>query len=221
MAAEAAFLTENPAPGDQFPFTRLRIRMDVPQPGVYTVTHPYGTETFTVDVVGAGQEVRTSQDIEFVPALPPATSAQNEGCVAPWLAFDPITDAPPGFIGDGATLHAVTGSPTGNNLFQISAVDLGGAPIDLDGAGNNTVSTNLFIVNGKLYDGNLATPMVVDRTSYDRADVTAGQVDVFTTGAATATVTFNGGPNLPAGSIPLDGGDPLLPGGFRQRGVSR
>ena len=35
MATEAAFLAD-PADGEQFPFTRLRIRLDVPQPGVYS-----------------------------------------------------------------------------------------------------------------------------------------------------------------------------------------
>ena len=202
MAAEAAFLTENPAPGEQFPFTRLRIRADVPQTGVYTVTHPYGTEEFTVEAVGAGQEIRTSNDIEFTPALPPDTIAPGQGCVGPWLRFEPLSDAPLGFIGDGATPHRVTGGTNGN-VFQISAVNLFGAPIDLGGGAGNPVSTDLFTVYGKLYDGRLATSMVVDRTSYDRADAAIGQVDVFATGAQTAAVTFNGGPNLPAGPIPL------------------
>lgn len=209
LAAEAAFLTEEPADGDQFPFTRLRIRMDVPQPGVYTVTHPYGSEEFTVTAVGAGQEVRTSADIQFMPG-PAGGTLQNQGCVAPWLQWDPTESAPPiGFIGDGGTPHTVTGSPTGNNFFQVSAVDLAGAPIDLDGSGGNTVSTDLFTVSGKLYDGALATPMISDRTTYERdAMATTGQVDVFATAAQTATLTFNGGPNLPAGDIPLSS-DPL------------
>ena len=210
LATEAAFLTENPADGQQFPFTRLRIRVDVPQPGVYAVTHPYGTETFTVEAVGAGQEIRTSNDIEFQTPIPPATTAQNQGCVGPWLRWDGTDPAlPAGFIGDGATPHTVIGGPNGN-VFQVSAVDLNGATIDLAGNGDNTVSTNLFTVWGKVYDGQLATPMVVNRTSYDRADSNNGQVDVFATGAQTATVTFSGGPNLPPGPIPL-AGDPSDP----------
>lgn len=40
---EAAFLG-NVENGEQFPFTRLRIRMDVPAIGTYTVIHPYGQE---------------------------------------------------------------------------------------------------------------------------------------------------------------------------------
>jgi hypothetical protein len=212
MAAEAAFALEEPIDGEQFPFTRLRIRMDVPVPGVYTVTHPYGTEEFTVTVVDAGQEVRTSQDIAFTPG-PVGGTTQNEGCVAPWLEWDPAGSAPAGFIGDGATPHLVTGSPTGNNFFQVSAVDLGGNAIDLDGAGNSTVSTDLFVVNGKLYDGVLATPMVSDRTTYERdAGAARGQVDVFATAANHTAVSFSGGPNLPPGDIPLisDPADPRV-----------
>lgn len=213
LAAEAAFATEEPANGDQFPFTRLRIRLDVPAPGVYTVTHPYGTEEFTVAAVGAGQEVRTSADISFVTG-PAGGTSQNQGCVAPWLQWDPTESSPPaGFIGDGATPHRVTGSPTGNNFFLISAVDLSGNPIDLDGAGNSTVSTDLFTVSGKLYDGTLATPMISSRTTYERdATASAGQVDVFATAAKFASVSFNGGPNLPAGDIPLisDPADPRV-----------
>ncbi len=223
MAAEAAFLTENPVNGEQFPFTRLRIRIDVPQPGVYTVTHPYGTETFTVQAVDAGQEIRTSYDVEFVPAPPGAAGAQNQGCVGPWLAWDGTPAPPDGFIGDGATPHAVTGSPTDKNFFEISAVDLSGNTIDLTGpdAAGTTARTDLFTVWGKLYDGRLATPMVVDRSSYERFAGAAGQpptgqVDVFATAAQTATVNFNGAPNLPAGDIPLlsDGADPRVVGKF-------
>jgi hypothetical protein len=212
MAAEAAFALENPVDGEQFPFTRLRIRIDVPAPGIYTVTHPYGTEEFTVTTVGAGQEVRTSADISFVPG-PAGGTTQNEGCVAPWLQWDPAESAPPaGFIGDGATPHTVIGGPVGNS-FTISATDLAGNPIDLDGVGNNSVSTDQFIVNGKLFDGALATPIIADRTTYERdAAASTGQLDVFATAAKFATVSFNGGANLPAGDIPMvsDPADPRV-----------
>jgi hypothetical protein len=204
MAAEAAFLPDV-AEGNQFPFTRLRVRLDVPAPGVYTLTHPFGTEEFTVDTVGAGQEVRTSFDIAMT------ADTQNQGCVAPWLEWDPAESIPPvGFIGDGATPHTVTGGPNGN-VVSLSATDLAGNPLDLGNGPGAAISTNLFTVVGKLYDGVLATPMVVDRTTYERdAAAVTGQVDVFATAATGASVTFSGGPNLPAGSIPLID-DPLDP----------
>ena len=201
MAAEAAFLPDI-AEGNQFPFTRLRIRLDVPAIGIYSVTHPYGTEEFIVTALTAGDEVRTSADIQFTPG-PAGGSTQNQGCVAPWLEWDVNESAPPaGFIGDGGTPHTVTGSPIGNNFMEVSAVDFLGNPIDLDGAGNSTVRTNLFTVSGKLYDGALSTPLISGRTTYER-DVSAatGQVDIFATSGKFASVTFSGGPNLPAGDI--------------------
>ena len=210
LAAEAAFLPDV-AEGNQFPFTRLRIRMDVPVPGIYTVTHPYGQEEFTVDTVGAGQEVRTSFDIGLT------ADQQNQGCVAPWLQWaNPGGNpgqAPAGFIGDGATPHLVTGSPTGFNAFQVSATDLSGNALDLGAGPGNPVSTDLFTVSGKLFDGVLSTPMIADRTTYERdAGAVNGQVDVFATAATGATVSFNGGGNLPAGDIPLisDSADPRV-----------
>jgi len=45
-AVEAAFLPTF-ANGNQFPFTRLRIRVDVPVDGDYTVTHPWGQILYT------------------------------------------------------------------------------------------------------------------------------------------------------------------------------
>ena len=63
-------------------------------------------------------------------------------------------------------------------------------------------STNLFTVSGKLYDGVLSTPLVSGRTTYQRdATAATGQVDIFATSGKFATVTFSGGPNLPAGEI--------------------
>ncbi|RMD69765.1 MAG: hypothetical protein D6819_06085, partial [Gammaproteobacteria bacterium] len=189
MAVEAAFLNGPPINGEQFPFTRLRIRVDVPEPGIYTVTHPYGQEQFIVDAVGAGQEIRESFDIEF------ASSSTHQGRVGPLLVFDPLADAPLGFVGDGVTEHAVTGSPCGTNFFRIEAVGLDGTtPIDLDRGGNNVVENDLFIVTGKLFDGVLPAPLTVNRTTFARTN--PGQVEVFATSASTASVEVQGGPNL-------------------------
>ena len=202
MGAEAAFLTETPRDGDQFPFTRLRIRLDVPAVGFYRVTHPYGEQVFEVATLVAGQEVRESFDIEFAP------DAVNQGRVGPWLSWDPAVPplAPPGFIGDGLTSHAVIGSPCGTNFLRIEAFSDAAlqVPLPING-GSNTVQTDLFTVQGQLFDGVLATPMVADRTSYSRDGATTAQVDVFTSGATTASVTFSGNPNVPAGALPLTG----------------
>jgi len=276
LGAEAAFLGDI-FDGGQFPFTRLRIRVDVPQTGYYRITEPYGEHVYPVGAVGAGNEISDSFDVEFtqgtIDAVGNVTVATNDtNCVGPWLAWDPAVTpaAPPGFIGDGATPHQITGSPTGNNLFRIEAfsdaamslpINLGGptgsctaglpvgdpcvADADCDviggdgvcalhtsgictagltgacltdtdcdtsgGAGDgicalNTVQTDLFTVNGKLFDGRLATPMVAERATYTRADgaPSVGQVDVFARAGDTASVNFTGGPNV-NGTFPLLG----------------
>ncbi|MEK6193590.1 MAG: hypothetical protein N2F24_05110, partial [Deltaproteobacteria bacterium] len=198
QAVEAAFLTEDPIDGDQFPFTRLRIRVDVPAPGVYTVTHPYGQESYLIESVGAGFEIRESFDIEFT------ADAQNQGRIAPFLRWDNSQPAPPvGYIGDASTPHTVTGSPLGTNFFQIEGTSLSGAPISLAADGSNLVATDQFIVMGKVFTGVAPTPLSVDRTSYTR-DIN-GQVDIFATSAPTATLSVSGGANLPAGELPLTG----------------
>ncbi len=199
MAAEAAFVAEVPTDGEQFPFTRLRIRVDVPFPGVYTVTHPYGQESFVVPVTAPGQEIRESFDIEFMP------NAQNQGRVGPWLTWDtfpndpvlPDTAGSDRFVGDAATPHAVKGSPCGNNFFRVEAVGLDGVtplaidPLDEDGDGlTNRITTDLFVTSGRVFPGNVATPLVVDAVTYSR-DGVGGRVNVFATAPATAQLVFD------------------------------
>ena len=141
LGAEAAFLTDI-VDGGQFPFTRLRIRVDVPQIGFYRITEPYGQHLYNVTAVGAGNEINDSFDVEFpvgtidgTGAVTEATSSDN--CVGPWLTWDTFPgdttldifgpggvggpDGVADFIGDGATSHLVAGSPTGNNFFRIEA----------------------------------------------------------------------------------------------------
>lgn len=198
QAVEAAFLTEEPIDGDQFPFTRLRIRVDVPQPGIYTVTHPYGQESYLIESVDAGFEVRESFDIEF------NVAATNQGRIAPFLRWDNSLPAPPaGYIGDAATPHTITGSPLGTNFFQVEGISLSGLPIPLAADGGNIVTTDQFIVMGKIFTGVAPTPLVIDRTSYAR-DIN-GQVDIFATSAPTAAVSIRGAANLPAGETALIG----------------
>jgi len=219
MAAEAAFAFEVPTDGEQFPFTRLRIWVDVPFPGIYTVTHPYGQERFVVETVAPGQEIRESFDIEFMP------NAVNRGRVGPWLTWDtynnpddpniPNVNIPGGgstdaFVGDAATPHAVKGSPCGTNFFRVEAVELDGItplPIDFldeDGDGlTNRITTDLFVTSGKTYPHQVDTPLVVDAATYSRgAD---GRVNVFATAPSTAEVTFSGGAVGTAGEQPALG----------------
>ncbi|TAK59663.1 hypothetical protein [Methylobacter sp.] len=206
---EAAFLTTTPKDGDQFPFTRLRIRIDIPLPGIYTVTHPWGKEVYSVATPGV-KAVNDSFDIAF------AADAVHQGRIGPILHWDsglPITDAQGGqYIGDPATPHTVTGSPCGSNFFRIEAVALDGVtPLNIDPGnsdgigGTSSVQTNLFNVSGKIFSGNAPAPLVVNRTNYTRAIDDVGQVNAFAISAPLAVVTLKGEPNLPPNDVPLDG----------------
>ena len=210
-AVELAFLPDFNV-GNQFPFTRLRIRIDVSDPGDYTVTHPWGQIQYT-GVQPGPNAINDSFDIQFFPdqigyqgRIGPILTWDtypidlNTGAADPALdlygppfTFDPPFGAPPpdgiaDYIGTLATTHTVTGSPCGTNFFRVEGPNIGGP-------GVNLVETNLFTVTGKVFTATAPTPLNVDRTTYAR--VVNGQVDVFATSAPTATVTVSGGPNLP------------------------
>jgi hypothetical protein len=211
-AVEAAFLPTF-ADGNQFPFTRLRLRIDVPQDGDYTVTHPWGQIQYTG--VTAANGINESFDIQFFPNQ--VGYLGRIGPILTWNTYpnDPLldiygppftygppfgvgpSDGKPDYIGLLATPHAVKGSPCGTNFFRVDGPNIGGP-------GVNFVETSLFTVTGKVYTGVAPAPLTVDRTSYARAVDGQGQVDVFVASAPGATVTVSGGPNL-GGPHPLAG----------------
>ncbi len=220
-AVEAAFLPDF-ADGNQFPFTRLRIRIDVPQAGTYIVTHPWGQISYTITAPGI-RAINDSFDIPFV-----ADQVGYQGRLGPILTWDtfpgdPLLDlygppfqftppfgqgAPDGvadYIGtlnfvNPVTLgpeHRVKGSPCGTNYFRIDGPNIGGT-------GVNFVQTDLFTVTGKLFNGaSLPTPLAIGQVTYSRA--TSGRVSVFAKAPTTAVVSFSGGANLPAGAQPMAG----------------
>ena len=218
LGAEAAFLGEI-VDGGQFPFTRLRVRLDLPVTGFYRVTEPYGVHNYEIAALVAGDEIFESFDVEFpqgsvdaAGAITEATSANN--CVGPWLTWDTYPADPllnidgvagADYIGDGTTPHRIS-SPSAVDYFRIEAFSDAAMTLPLntfdpaDADGNlslSSVETNLFTVVGKIYDGRLSTPMVAGRTTYTRdATGTTGQGDVFAAGVATAVVSATGGPNL-------------------------
>ena len=191
MAVEAAFTNEEPVDGEQFPFTRLRIRLDVPAVGTYTVTHPYGQEIFNVTAVGPGQEVRLTRDIPVI-----GFDTQHNGAVGPLLVA--VNPAPPvGFLGDFNIDQTVTGSPCNTNFFRIQpppGVNIGA------GAGN-PVTTTLFAVQGKVFTGLLSTPLTVTRTTYARTN--SGSVSLFANAPLSASLQATGGPNFPASPVTM------------------
>jgi len=93
------------------------------------------------------------------------------------------------YIGDPNTPRPVVGSPFGTNFVRVD-----GPP------GFSPVESDLFAVMGKVHAGALATPLVIERTSYGRTTdpvtlATTAQQDVFVqappsaNSAVTAAVT--------------------------------
>jgi hypothetical protein len=168
MALECAFNTGDAAPGEQIVFARIRIRIDTPIAGTYTVFHPYGTKTFS-NVPAGIRGINDSSDIGI--GAPGDFTGALLGQIGPFLRQ--VTGAPAGYIGDGLP-GLVTGSPIPStlhpsgfqNFFRVEGPE-GFAPIQ----------TDLIAVTGKFYDG---TPFNITRSTYNRSP--AGVfADVFAT----------------------------------------
>src|SRR3954453_9418742 len=113
---EAAFAgAGTPAAKQQITFGRIRIVATGLTDGAdYTVTNPYGSNTFTAEAGTRG--IFDTQDIGSL--TPDGKFDQTLGAeAAPFLKWP--TGAPLGYLGDPAVDHAVTGSPTGDNFFRI------------------------------------------------------------------------------------------------------
>lgn len=142
LAKEAAFTGEDAAVGEQIVFDRIRVRIDDLSPGAtYTVTHPFGTMTLVADSDG---DIDTTTDIGCGGSPCDFRMSMNGGNNV-FLRWDPAVApaAPTGYLGDPTVAHAVTGSPTGNNLFKVVGPNVGGIGI-------NSVQTTLFTVSGKI-----------------------------------------------------------------------
>ena len=173
LAQEAAWLNELPEAGQNMAFARVRIRVTGLTVGEeYTVTHPYGTDTFVAEA--QDRNINFTEDIGCA-AAPCDFGLALAGRVGPFLTWNPAqAPAPPaGFIGDPAVEHTVVGSPLGNNFFRITGPALG--------AGG--VQTNLFSVQGKLATGAQPTPDLAPTSDTGRSDsdnVTQSTSPVFT-----------------------------------------
>ncbi len=158
LAREAAFGGSDEAvrDGDQVSFSRVRIRVSNLRVGAtYTVTHPYGVDTFVAENDGTGTntgEINFTEDIGCALSPNPASPGCNFGDalfgrVDPFLVWNPaVSPAPPaGYVGNPNVGHRVVGSPNNTNFFRITGPDAGGK-----GTGVNTVQTSRFFVQGKL-----------------------------------------------------------------------
>ena len=185
QAVEAAFALGPPAVGDQIVFSRIRIRFDAPVAGTYTVTYPYGVETFSN--IAAGDLIFYTSDVGIGAAGD--FSGALDGAIGPYLTpvdtngidIPPVVIEGDSFLTDGTGETLVTGSPFNTNYFEI-CVDGGG----FDGAGAvPCVRSDEFVVFGKLHAAPIDSPLEVARATYaTHMGMTEAHVDVFASAEA-------------------------------------
>jgi hypothetical protein len=188
IALEAAFdpvFTSTP-----ITFGRIRSKITAGAPNsVYTVLEPFGTQTITTNATGVGT---TTDQVGCVIAAAAApcdfTAALGTGMTG-WLRWDPAVApaAPAGYLGDGATDHAIIGSPILQNVFAMS------------GPGIGTVSTDLFAVTGKVFD-----PTV---PAFGAAPVAFAPTRLGTFTDKTAVIRNDGGSAMHVSGVAMTGTD--------------
>lgn len=191
---EAAFGGGAALSGDQIVFGRIRIRIDCPVAGTYTVTHPYGVDVFNVTTPGL-KAINFTEDIGVAPlAFTGALSSR----VGPFLkAVNPVPPPPvviPGkgtfnYLGTPLIPQTVIGSPFGTNFVRIE----GPVGADLDaaiGGVQNVVESSNFFLSGTIFNGALNTPVTVDNVTYKISN--HNSVDVIANSAPNAQLTVAG-----------------------------
>lgn len=124
LGLEATFANELPKNPDQVVFGRLRIRVDTPTAGTYTITHPYGEDTFVVSEADVAAGINFTEDIT---AAPGQFNLALGSRINPFLvsAGGTIQTATGTYVGDPAVTTAVTGSPHGTNFFRVDGPEPG------------------------------------------------------------------------------------------------
>lgn len=195
LALEAAWGQEEPEPNQQMVFNRVRFRMDVPVAGTYVLRHPYGTQTFVVSPEEVG--IRGINFTEDVGAAPLLFEGALAGQIGPFLrqVVPAGVTLPPDRLGLGPSAledYPVTGSPVGQNFFEVQAPT--GVDLDPAVAGiQRTRRITTFMVEGKIFTG---AAFRIDRASYTRND-TSGQVEVWVTSNTTGATFDVTSPGLP------------------------
>ena len=201
---EAAFGTGVPAVNDQITFSRIRIRGNVPVTGTYTVTHPYGVETFVATTATGGGCNGNNSDISLTRDIGIGGAGNFSGVLngdvgpylidpnGPYTKTNPDTLQPESFIGDPNLTTNVT---IGGVATAVAGTPVTGGPngniLRIQGPGGIDVQTDLFTVSGKLYDGKLPVAVNVDRSTYRRTAADGTNLEVFASSPApTTTVSY-------------------------------
>jgi hypothetical protein len=187
-AVEGAFGAGPVKQGDQMVFgrTRYRIKGGLQPDTQYKITNPYGVDYVRTDP-GATDLFVT----EDAGASVGAFGAIFNGQVGPFLTWTGA-DAPAGYIGDPAILHAVTGSPFDTNFVKIEGAGIGGAnnvnpcPGLTATTSPDCIYSDQFSITGKK---STKGGVEVARTAYTRkADGSGIQLDVMAESKATQDI---------------------------------
>ena len=195
-ALEAAFAAEEPKAGDQVGFARIRIRATVPVAGTYTVTHPYGVETFEVAAADVGRRaINMTRDIgigapgDFTGALGGDIGPFLESANGRYTKTNPDTGVEEIFIGNPNLTEPVTGSPFDTNFVRID-----GPP--------GIIQNNDFTLSGKKLNSVPSLPLEIERASYQRTTEQTN-IEVFASSSANAELCYRE-------TVALVNGDPCL-----------
>ncbi len=195
LAREAAFFNGPVVDGDQIVFSRIRFFIDGIDSMVgntYTITHPYGTLSFTSQSGDAGPgvngpgfsstiDVGITQAGEFSSAL----GVFPTFLIASTADRATLINTPGALLDEslGLALTQVQGSPNGTNLFRIEGPNIGdafpsfqcadpalGGVKDTNGADllNDCVETDLFAIMGRVAS---KYGVAIDRATYDKVDI--------------------------------------------------
>ena len=177
-ALEMAYSAADPIPGDEMVFSRIRVRLPVPD-GTYRITHPFGVETL---IAQNGAGLFFTRDVGAAPGLFDAPIAGGD--IGPFLVWADETGAPMPFqvvtgvngqtehyVGDPNQAHRLTGSPNNTNFFRVEQL-VGGAWRQI---GHDQY---LFRLQGKVREGFLARPLSITKATYSRAAVGNNRVGV-------------------------------------------
>jgi CHRD domain len=181
MAQEAGFFTFG-TEGNQAVFSRIRLRITVPVPGTYRVTHPYGTRDYLVTAadVGAERNINQTQDLGlFIDLLNPAVrdnfltslsdrpAAQLPVPIFPAPAPASISAAPNGIVDD-------IGKSIGPFLVSSTFVTALLLPLLRAGPGSDIVAKTVTINNGP--NGNVFSIQLIGDATGNIGVIPAGVV---------------------------------------------
>jgi hypothetical protein len=159
LALEGSFIAEEPVDREQLVFVRVRMRIDAPVAGTYTIDHPFGTKVIEVSEAEVGtRAINFTSDIGASNFFDPPKGFEGAlgvpGHVGPFLIWPDYATNPAlqvvqngvvveQYIGDPAVLSPVVGGINGN-VFRVQGPEFNGVPID--------VETELFSLMGKVFD---------------------------------------------------------------------